>query len=388
MEGWKVSNGLEASLLHKLQLRREKSTFRQLTTSVPNAVDFSSNDFLSLSTSSVLRKAFLDELSQNTSNFSLGSTGSRLLDGNCVYADELESSIAKFHRAPAGLLWNSGFDANSGLFACVPQSGDYILYDEWVHASVHDGLKLSRAKITKAFTHNSVPHLRESIQDLLQSDSRVLDGSANIFVAVETVYSMDGDLAPLAEIVCLVEELLPRRNGHIVVDEAHATGVLGPSGRGLVCKLGLEDKIFARLHTFGKALASNGAIVLCTPVVRSYLINYAKPLIYTTFLSFPSLACICAGYSLLSNGYAEELVVHLHFLIRHFHLSLHKMLAKYEPCRGLLKESSAKPNSPIFALETDHPRKLAKHCQENGFVVRAVVPPTVPTRRVRAGGMH
>ncbi|KAI9658252.1 MAG: hypothetical protein M1821_002385 [Bathelium mastoideum] len=297
--GTKRACGLEASLLRKLQSRKENSTFRQLTTSAPDAVDFSSNDFLSLSTSPVLREAFLNELTRNKSIFTLGSTGSRLLDGNCAYADELESSIAKFHRAPAGLLWNSGFDANSGLFACVPQSGDYIIHDEAIHASVYDGMRLSRAKDVRAFKHNSASHLRDVIHSLLRTDAQVQDGTVNVFVAIESVYSMDGDLAPLAEIVGLVEELLPRGNGHVVVDEAHGTGVCGPNGRGLVCELGLEEKIFARLHTFGKSLASSG-------VVRSYLINYARPFIYTTFLSFPALACIRAAYSLLESGYTEE----------------------------------------------------------------------------------
>lgn len=260
MEGMKATNRLEASLLGKLLSRKESSTFRQLTISAPNSVDFSSNDFLSLATSPVLKKAFLHELTQNTSDFTLGSTGSRLLDGNCAYADELETSIAQFHRAPAGLLWNSGFDANSGLFACVPQPGDYILYDESIHASVHDGMRLSRAKNKRAFRHNSVSHLREIILSVLQAESQVRNGVTNMFVAVESVYSMDGDLAPLAEIVYLVENMLPKGNGHIIVDEAHGTGVLGPNGRGLVCELGLEEKVFARLHTFGKALASSGGM--------------------------------------------------------------------------------------------------------------------------------
>ena len=260
MEGTKPTKGLEASLLGKLLSRKESSTFRQLTISAPNSVDFSSNDFLSLATSPVLRKAFLHELTQNISNFTLGSTGSRLLDGNCAYADELETAIARFHRAPAGLLWNSGFDANSGLFACVPQPGDYVVYDESIHASVHDGMRLSRAKHSRAFRHNSVSHLREIILSVLRAEPQARNGVTNLFVAVESVYSMDGDIAPLAEIVSLVEDMLPGGNGHVIVDEAHGTGVLGPNGRGLVCELGLEEKVFARLHTFGKALASNGGM--------------------------------------------------------------------------------------------------------------------------------
>jgi 8-amino-7-oxononanoate synthase len=247
-------------------------------------------------------------------------------------------------------------------------------------------MKLSRASKCIPFAHNSVPHLRHLLETLVAEDSGIARGTKNIFIAVESVYSMDGDLAPLAEIRGLATELLPHNNGHIVVDEAHATGVLGPKGRGLVSQLGLEKDVFARLHTFGKGLACSGAIVLCSPVVRSYLINYARPLIYTTFMPFPSLAAIKASYSLLSSGGTETLAAHLRRLVVHLHSRLHDMLAKYShhlDLREILDVSVSCPESPIFALLTQHPRDLAKCCQDKGFVVRAVVPPTVPTRRVR-----
>ena len=255
---------LEEKLNSQLDSRKSKSRFRQLTTSTPDAEDFSSNDFLSLSTSPILRKEFLDELKRSNygDGFPLGSGGSRLLDGNSNYADELERSIAQFHGAQAGLLWNSGFDANSGLFACLPQPGDVIVHDELIHASVHDGMKLSRASKKLPFEHNSVEHLRQVLEGLVKESTKFKDGGANIFIAVESVYSMDGDIAPLASIVKLTEEIFPARNGHIIIDEAHGTGVLGPLGRGLVCELGLEDKIFARLHTFGKSLACTGGKLL------------------------------------------------------------------------------------------------------------------------------
>jgi 8-amino-7-oxononanoate synthase len=251
---------LEQKLSSRLDARKSKSRFRQLTTSAPNSVDFSSNDFLSLSTSPDLRNAFLLELnkSPHAHAFPIGSGGSRLLDGNSSYADELERSIAQFHGAEAGLLWNSGFDANSGLFACIPQPGDVILYDELIHASVHDGMKLSRAEKKLVFSHNSTEDLRRILIDVIKTTPNVKEGDANVFIAVESVYSMDGDIAPLVDIVRLTEELLPAGNGHIIIDEAHGTGVLGPLGRGLVSELGLEKKIFARLHTFGKSLACSG----------------------------------------------------------------------------------------------------------------------------------
>jgi 8-amino-7-oxononanoate synthase len=227
-----------------------------LTLPTPHQIDFSSNDFLSLSSSTHLKSLYIDEL-QNT-NLPLGSGGSRLLDGNSTYAEELERDIAKFHGAEAGLLFNSGFDANAGFFACVPQPGDVIVYDELVHASVHDGMRLSRAEKTVGFEHNSVDGLRRVLLGLLEECVGLREGTRSVFVAVESIYSMDGDVAPLKDIVDVVEEVLGSQGGYIVVDEAHSTGVLGPDGRGLVCELGLEDRIFARLHTFGKAIAANG----------------------------------------------------------------------------------------------------------------------------------
>lgn len=249
-------SALQASFARLLKRRKQESKLRDLRASPPGSIDFSSNDFLSLSTSKPLRALFLQELEKATTQ--LGSTGSRLLDGNSTYSEELERDIAAFHGAPSALLANSGFDANVGLFSSLPQPGDVILYDELIHASVHDGMRLSRATRRLAFAHNSVSDLGEKLADCMKDDSLLQDGQQSFFIAVESVYSMEGDLAPLTDIVDLIEKLCPNGNGHIVVDEAHATGVYGIKGKGRVCELGLEDRIFVRLHTFGKALACNG----------------------------------------------------------------------------------------------------------------------------------
>ncbi|KAI9856321.1 MAG: hypothetical protein M1813_009157 [Trichoglossum hirsutum] len=240
-----------------LTKRQNASTLRSLTLAPPTSVDFSSNDFLSLSTSPCLRAALLQEL-HSTPSFRFGSGGSRLLDGNCEYAERLERDIAAFHNAPAGLLFNSGYDANSGFFACVPQRGDVVVFDEFVHASSREGMRLSRAGLCVGFRHNSVEALREVLRESIGGDALVKSGKKSVFVAVESVYSMDGDLAPLQEFVECLEEVLPEGNGYLIVDEAHATGVIGPGGKGRVCELGIEGKVFARLHTFGKALACSG----------------------------------------------------------------------------------------------------------------------------------
>ena len=253
MDGRDGKSVLNARMQYLLDQRRGKSTLRNLTLPQPGQIDFSSNDFLSLSTSAQLRDAYFTEL--RDSNLPLGSGGSRLLDGNSIYAEALERDIASFHGAEAGLLWNSGFDANAGFFSCVTQPGDVIVFDELVHASVHDGMRLSRAAQTVPFVHNSVADLRRVLRKVAE-----LPSTCNVFIAVESIYSMDGDVAPLRMIVDTVNGTLGAERGHIIVDEAHSTGVLGLEGRGLVCELGLEKEVFARLHTFGKALAGNGGM--------------------------------------------------------------------------------------------------------------------------------
>ena len=269
---------LDRQLEAILSRRRANGTLRSLTTTT-HLTDFSSNDFLSLASDASLKSAFLAELAG--SDVPLGSGGSRLLDGNSTYAEALERNIAAFHNAEAGLLFNSGFDANAGFFACVPQRGDVVVYDECIHASVHDGMRLSRAARTLVFAHNDVQDLRRVLEELVREERGDREcRERNVFITVEAVYSMDGDLAPLAAILDVADEVLGPQRTYIVVDEAHATGVLGPLGRGLVCELGLEKRIFARLHTFGKALACSGGEF--APFLTSSFPPFIPPLTSTS----------------------------------------------------------------------------------------------------------
>ena len=204
---------------------------------------------------------------------------------------------------------------------------------------------------------------------------------------------MDGDVAPLRDIVSCVRTRL-NGNGYVIVDEAHSTGVYGKQGRGLVCELGLEDEVFARLHTFGKAMSSFGgkcinyeadtadfiAIVLCSSITREYLINYARTLIYTTALPFSSLASISISYQYLQNGLIDERLSHLWSLTTH----THKLLTSLSSTTVKLRVNK-EPRSPIIPVFTSEPRSLARFCQEQGFTVRPIVAPTVPkgSERVR-----
>lgn len=228
-----------------LQQRREQHAFRQLRLQ-EQKTDFCSNDYLGLARSGRVQEDALT-ISRQLHQVH-GSGGSRLLAGNYELAEKAEELLAAFHEAPAGLLYNSGYDANLGLFSCVPQKGDSIVYDQLIHASIRDGIRLSAAQ-SFSFRHNQLEDLQKKLENA---------ANTRTFVAVESVYSMDGDLAPLVEIAALCRQY----NAHLIVDEAHATGVIGNKGQGLVQALQLAGSCFARVHTFGKAVGCHGAVVL------------------------------------------------------------------------------------------------------------------------------
>ncbi|KAI3317307.1 PLP-dependent transferase [Xylariaceae sp. AK1471] len=407
---------LEATLQSRLAQRESQGRLRQLKTPRSDLVDFSSNDYLSLSQDLVVRNALvahLNDQDKSTSNTSssnermIGSGGSRLLDGNSAFAEQLERKISSFHCSEAALLFNSAFDANVGLISCVPRAEDVILYDNLIHASIHDGMRLSRATKMIPFAHSSIIRhnrgpsvelekdsvnltaangfqgLETALKQLVQSDSQIRSGRSNIFICVEALYSMDGDIAQLEKVCDVVETLLPKQNGYIIVDEAHSIGVLGDSGRGLVCQLGLEDRVWARVVGFGKAMGCAGGAVLCSPVLRLYLINYARTLIYTTAMSFPSLASINSVYDYVINGKAEKRLRQLETIIQHCHVQLQSLHQRLKPPASILHAPWGSSSSPIIPLFTTHPKSLARHCQNSGFMIRPIVAPTVPQGQER-----
>lgn len=457
-----TTDSLLTTIQKSLQARKKKSRLRQLTTfetdniNINNNekgqqqdlyyyVDFSSNDFLSLATNKTLYSIFLAELKKCRK---LGSGGSRLLDGNSHYVESLETQIAKFHRAPAGLIFNSGFDANVSVYSCLPQPGDVVVYDEYIHASAHDGMRQGRAKDRFAFRHNIVDDGSDddSVDGIERYEGKVggkkkdLRGlkqvliivrktlekrknvSGRIFIGVESVYSMDGDVAKLKEMLDCAKQVLssmePQIEYHFIVDEAHATGVVGNSsfskGKGLVNDLNLETEISIRVHTFGKALSASGSIVFCHPIVREYLINYARPFIYSTALPYYTLAAIKASYEFLGSSEFSILHRKLWENIQYLHDEMVRLfpskkaedaeknnlpMVLYKPEQDL--HGLAQPSSAIFSLlcpgDADtRARSLAKFCQtyytfvsspssRKNFVVRPIVYPTVPkgTERIR-----
>ncbi|OTA98658.1 hypothetical protein M426DRAFT_28268 [Hypoxylon sp. CI-4A] len=406
-------NRLDATLGSLLTRRKSQNKLRRLTHAPANCVDFSSNGYLSLSTNPVVQRSLLSRLqaevaasengdgSHGSARSILGSGGSRLLDGNSTFAESLEAKIASFHNADAALLFTSAYDANTGLLGCIPQPGDVIVYDELIHASVHEGMRLSRASKRIPFAHASMSasrsgldsrlghrsknHGLDEVLGQLSMDEDVKSSKTNIFICVEGLYSMDGDVVPLKEVVEIVDRFLPSGNGYVIVDEAHSVGLYGDDGRGLVCQLGLEDRVFARVHGFGKAMGCAGGVVLCSATTRSYLINYARSLIYTTSMTFTSLASIDAVYDYLKNGQSEPLRKHLQSLIRYTHSQLYALCTRLQPGRQTLHIDEVPSPSPIIPVFTALPRSLAEHCQKSGFMVRPIVAPTVPagSERVR-----
>ncbi|KAL5614168.1 hypothetical protein BROUX41_000006 [Berkeleyomyces rouxiae] len=381
---------LEQKFKHLLEQRKSKSLLRQLSPPHPGIVDFSSNSYLSLSTNATVLESYLGLLASHKNEGLLGSGGSRLLDGNSEFVEKLETDIALHHGAEAGLIFNSGYDANGGIFSCVAQKGDVIIYDELIHASVHDGMNMSRAARKLSFSHNLVETTRDrddksvSLCQLLESlGDDALQGRVNVFIAVEGIYSMDGDVCPLVAVVECVERCLPHANGYIIVDEAHSTGILGADGRGLVSHLGLESKIFIRLHTFGKAMGCSGAVVLCSNMTRMYLVNYSRNFIYTTGPSLASLLAIRAGYDFLVSGKAQGLINHTAELMAFTHGQLMALDSRLRPSSEVVSISKEPPTSPIIPVITPAPRRLAKFCQDHGYMVRPIVAPTVPSGKER-----
>lgn len=353
----------EDFLAQRLAKRKEQGLLRLLKLN-EGLIDFCSNDYLGFANSGELQ-SLIAHFPVPPQHTVLGSRGSRLLAGNTAFAEELEQFIADFHRAESGLICNSGYDANAGFFAAIPRKGDIVLYDELIHASVHDGMRMSKAAAI-SFLHNDIEDLREKLEGINESKP----DSQEVFVAVESVYSMDGDLAALSAF----SETCEKFNARLIVDEAHATGIIGKEGKGLVNELGLEKKVFARLHTFGKALGTHGAILLGSKLLRSYLINFARPFIYSTALPYPALVAIRCAYELLPK--ADQQRSQLMQLIRQFKKEM-KLMTGFE----VLESSS--PIQSVIIPGNERVRKVAESLQAAGFDVRPIVAPTVPAGRER-----
>ena len=343
-------------LSKKLAERKAAGTYRTLKPE-SGLVDFCSNDYLGFARSAELKNRIDVEISSLPQVLN-GSTGSRLLSGNLNYTENLEQQIAGFHNSEAGLIFNSGYDANVGLFASLPQRGDTIICDELIHASIIDGSRLSYAN-RYTFKHN----------DLDSLEAKLKQSGGICYVVIESVYSMDGDTPPINEILNLTE----RYNANLIIDEAHAVGLYK---KGLICDLGLEDRAFARIVTFGKALGCHGAIVLGSNLLREYLVNFARSFIYTTAASIHQIASVKMAYEMLNE--ADDVIGQLKANIAQF-----KQNIKQSEAYPLLKSDSA--IQCIVFNSNEGAKQAALTLQNAGLDVRAILSPTVPlgTERLR-----
>ncbi len=347
------------SLLDKLATRLQNNALRQLPKTA-NLIDFASNDYLGFSNSKTIFEATHQYLIDHN-QMQNGATGSRLLSGNHMVYQAAEEYIAQFNQSPSALIFNSGYDANVGFFSAVPQKGDLILYDELCHASIRDGIQLSNAKAYK-FQHNDF----EDLERLL-----VKHPDTTIYIVTESVFSMDGDTPNMEELVQLAEKY----NSYVVVDEAHALGVFGERGEGLVQSLQLQDLVFARIVTFGKGLGCHGAAILGSENLKSYLVNFARSFIYTTGLSPHSVATILIAYQYLVE--AQDSQLQLKNTIIHFNQEKNRLGLK-----PLFVRSKSAIQSAIIP-GNERVKGIAQQLQGAGYDVKPILSPTVPEGQER-----
>lgn len=323
-----------------------------------HGVNFCSNDYLGLTGDPRLRAALMEGIE---SCQSVGSTGSRLLSGHHPAWDNLEQEFAVFAGTEACLFFNSGFAANTGLLPALLGPDDVIFSDALNHASIIDGIRLSRAQKV-IYPHCDLNALEDALQH------HASGGGARVIVS-ESIFSMDGDRAPLAEIF----ELATKYGAEVIVDEAHATGCCGPGGRGLVAEHGLERQALAVVHTCGKALASAGAFICGSEILRQTLVNHARSFIFSTALP-PYLAFQISGALHLARSMNRERV-HLALLSANLR---ERLTAAGIDC-GL----SSSHIVPWLVGSNQEALLLASTLEDRGFGVRALRSPSVPVGQER-----
>lgn len=345
-------------LERELAALREKGRLRSLRTY--SGIDFGSNDYLGFAEDRELNELALEALRASA----LSSSSSRLLPGHHSAHLAAEKYFANFVGAEAALLFNSGYDANMALLTTLPSRHDLIVYDERSHASIYDGVHASLAK-SRRFAHNSASDLRRILEHREPS-------SGQIFVVLESVYSMDGDVAELVEIATVANEF----GAIVIVDEAHATGVLGTNGEGLVREtIGRNSNIIS-VHTGGKALGAAGAFVAGSKIVTEYLVNKARPFIYTTALPpLIPLQLVSAVKRLESEGTA--LVSKLRERSEFVRTELQKSLRRWRVPNGIT------PIISILIGADEDALQASRSLQDLGFDVPAIRPPTVPEGSAR-----
>lgn len=331
-------------MLEKIEKIKAENNYRELR--FAQGLDFSSNDYLGLANHPRIKAAVINYL--NTGG-SVGSGGARLLTGNKKEHQELEEFAADYFNKEACLFFSSGFMANYAIFTTLPQRRDFIIYDELIHASVRDGIQASLAKSIK-FSHNDLESLKEKIEKAQSLNAQ------KIWLAIESVYSMDGDIADISGILELIKNY---KNIYLIIDEAHAVGIFGTNGKGFSYDLDYEKLIV--LHTCGKALGVSGALVCGQKSVIEFLINKSRPFIFTT-----------AESPIIAVAVKEALIV-----ARDENWRREKLLE-------LINYAHHKTQIlPIVMKDSQKALDATAFLQAEGFDVRAIRPPTVPSARLR-----
>ena len=348
----------------------------------------------------------------------LGATGSRLLSGDTVLAHEIEAYLARLHNRESSLLFNSGYDANMAILSCLPNlKTDFVVMDELCHNSLQMGVRMARGytqQSTKShiggifkFRHNSI----ESLKEVIENCQRRCNKSSHIFIVVESVYSMEGDVAPLTDILSLASTM---KNLNVIVDEAHGLGVYGGSnpsdmflneengdtrsidcqkqkykygGMGVIAALGLEQhpSLLCSIHTFGKAAGCHGAVVCMKQHVKTYFVNYARPFIYSTSLDPHSLICIQASYQyfISEKGNCDRFkLFHLVRRFRGLYIARMRQHASRFKCKYNLFPSPS-PIQSVLIPGNEKCKGISKELNKLGFGVYPIRAPTVPARKER-----
>ena len=321
--------------------------------------DFASNDYLGLANSDALRSALTAGIERG---LPAGSGGSRLLRGNHAEHEALETHAAQHYGSESALFFPTGFAANAALFAALPQRGDLIVHDELIHASAHDGMKLGRAGHIAA-AHNDA----QAFEDIIVR-WRAGGGGGTPWIAVESVYSMDGDRAPLADLAAVAD----RHDAVLVVDEAHATGVFGPGGAGLAHGLARRDNLIT-LHTCGKALGCEGALLCAPAIATDFIVNRGRPFIFSTAPSPLMAWLVRQAIEIVANE--AERQARLHAVVRH---AAERLVPLGIPASGT-------QILPVIIGDNQRTMRIAATLREAGFDVRGIRPPTVAlgTARLR-----
>jgi 8-amino-7-oxononanoate synthase len=350
-----------------LQQRREQNLFRQRRTLQPLAegrcvfegrtlINFSSNDYLGLT----FHPAMIDTAKDVASSHGVGSGASHLVSGHSSWHHQLEVNAAKLLGRDRALLFSTGYMANLGVISALIGRSDVVIEDKLNHASLLDAAVLARAKLDR-FVHNDIADLRRCLEKSTQ---------AKQLVAVDGVFSMDGDIAPLKDMAALVNQY----DAALMVDDAHGFGVLGNHGAGSLNEFGLDQQqVPILMSTLGKAIGSYGAIVSGSEALIESLIQFARPYIYTTALPPAVAAVSCTALEILSKE--PERRQHLHSLIAHF-----KAGAQHRNIQLMASDTAIQP---ILVGDSGRCLKLSQRLLEAGFYVGAIRPPTVPVNTAR-----